>query len=143
MKKLNEKFIVTSVKQHLEKIDYVVKIKKGVHGADIITDYHKKLRKQYVIEAKGEAGRKKTTSHPVKHNAFYYMLGQILSRMDKEGNQPNRGRRYSLAIPGKWEVTFKNKIKKMPFGWKLLKLKIFLVNERGTVIEKPYSYFLK
>jgi hypothetical protein len=30
----------------------------------------------------------------------------------------------------------------MAYGWKLLKLKVFLVNEK-EVIEKSYSHFLK
>ena len=141
--KINEDFIVKSVKKYLENKDYIVKVKKGKHGPDIKTYFHKKFRKQYIIEAKGEAGKKKTTSHPIKHNAFYYMLGQILSRMDKEGNKSNRGRIYALAIPQKWENTFKNKIKKMSFGWKLLGLRVFLIKDDGFVSDKPYSYFLK
>lgn len=62
--------------------------------------------------------------------------------MDIEGNHPKKGRIYAIAIPAKWEKTFKNKIKNMSFGWKLLKLKVFLVEE-NRVKEKPYSYFLK
>jgi hypothetical protein len=143
MKKINEDFVVEQVKKYLLQKGFIVKLKKGVHGADIITDYHKSLRRQYIIEAKGEAGIKKTAVAPIKHNAFYYMIGQILSRMDKEGNKPTRGRVYALAIPKKWTDTFKAKIKKMAFAWKLLKLRIFLVDEKGNVVEKPYTYFLK
>ena len=70
-------------------------------------------------------------------------MGQILSRMDKEGNSLNKARYYAIGIPKKWENTFKNKISKMKYGWRLLKLKVFLVSNNGKVEEKPYSYFLK
>lgn len=111
----------------------------GEHGVDI-TAYHPKWRKIYLIEVKGEG---KSSQNQVKHSAFYNLLGQILSRMDKEGNTQNRARFYAIGIPKKWEKTFKNKIKKMKFGWKLLKLKVFLVESNGHVEEKPHSYFLK
>lgn len=142
MRKISEDFIVNSVKVYLKKKHFVIK-KTGMHGADIITDYHKVYRRKYIVEAKGEAGIKKSTGCPIKHNAFYYMLGQILSRMDKQGNRTNRGRIYSIAIPKKWTETFKKKIKEMPFAWKLLNLKVFLVNLDGDVEEKPSAYFLK
>lgn len=111
----------------------------GEHGVDI-TAYHPKWRKIYLIEVKG-VGR--SSQNQIKHSAFYNLLGQILSRMDKEGNSKNRARFYAIGIPKKWEETFKNKIKKMKFGWKLLKLKVFLVESNGNVEEKPHSYFLK
>ena len=111
----------------------------GAHGADIIA-YHPRWRKVYIIEAKGEG---KSHSMPIIHNSFWAVLGQILTRMDIEGNQKNRARLYGIGIPKSWEVIFKNKIKKMQFGWKLLKLRVFLVNSDGSVEEKPHSYFLK
>ncbi len=111
----------------------------GEHGVDI-TAWHPKWRKIYLIEVKGEG---KSSQNQAKHSAFYNLLGQILSRMDKEGNSKNRARYYAIGIPKKWEEIFKNKIKKMKFGWKLLKLKVFLVNSNGKVEEKPHSYFLK
>src|SRR3989344_1984168 len=97
--KITESNVVNAVENYLEKKGYKIKVKKGIssHGADIKTDYHPIYRKQFIIEAKGEAGQKKSSSHPIKHNAFYYMLGQILSRMDSEGNRPNKGRIYALA----------------------------------------------
>jgi hypothetical protein len=89
---------------------------------------------------KGGSGKHK---HQELHSAFYNVLGQIISRMDKEGNHPKRARIYALGIPYKWLNVFKRKIKKMKYGWRLLKLRIFLVKENGTVIEKPYTFFLK
>ena len=111
----------------------------GEHGVDI-TAWHPIWRKIYLIEVKGEGTSSKMQ---VKHSAFYNLLGQIISRMDIEGNSPNKARYYAIGIPKKWEDTFKNKIKKMKYSWKLLKLKVFLVDEEGVVEEKPYSYFLK
>ena len=111
----------------------------GEHGVDI-TAWHPKWRKVYLIEVKGEGA---SSQQQIKHSAFYNLLGQILCRMDKEGNKPNRARYYAIGIPKKWENTFKNKIKKMKFGWKLLNLKVFLVDEKGNVEERPNSYFLK
>jgi hypothetical protein len=110
----------------------------GEHGADI-TAYHPKWRKIYIIEVKGE---RKSHQNQTKHSAFYNLFGQILSRMEKQGNAPNKARYYGIGIPKKWEKTFKNKISKMKYGWKLLKLKVFLVSDKGEVEEKPHSYFL-
>jgi hypothetical protein len=113
--------------------------KRSEHGVDIYAS-HSTWRKTYRIEVKGESA-----SHPVQasHNAFWTILGQIVTRMDIEGNQPNKARFYAIGIPKVWEKVFKNKIKDMKFGWKLLKLKVFLVDSNGKVEEKPYTYFLK
>ena len=109
----------------------------GCHGCDI-TAWHPKWRKVLLVEVKGNG----KAEHQTRHNAFYNLLGQIISRMDKEGNSPNRARIYGIAIPAEWEKVFLNKIKSMTFGWKLLKLRVFLVGN-NSVDEKNYSYFLK
>ena len=111
----------------------------GEHGVDI-TAYHPKWRKVYLIEVKGEG---KSSQNQIKHASFYNLLGQILCRMDIEGNKPKRARYYAIGIPKKWEATFKSKIQKMKYGWKLLGLKVFLVDNKGNVEEKPNTYFLK
>ena len=111
----------------------------GAHGVDIHA-YHPRLRRILLVEVKGGSGKHKDQEC---HNAFYNVLGQCLSRMDKEGNAPNRARIYAVAIPLAWEKAFSAKIKKMKYGWQLLKLKTFLIEETGCVSEKPYSYFLR
>jgi len=111
----------------------------GKHGVDI-TARHPKLRKIFIIEVKGEGN---SSWNQIMHNSFWTILGQILSRMDKEGNRPNKDRYYAIGIPKKWEKVFKHKILKMKFGWKFLKLKVFLVDDKGNVEQKPYSYFLR
>jgi hypothetical protein len=78
----------------------------------------------------------------MKHSGFYMLLGQIVSRMDIGGNSQNKSRYYAIAVPAEWEKTFKNKIKEMRYAWKLLKLKVFLVDRSGNVLEKSYSKFL-
>ena len=108
----------------------------GQHGCDIVAR-HPKWSKMLFVEVKGEGKAEAQTMH----NAFWTLFGQILSRMDKEGNNPKKARIYAIAIPANWENTFKNKIKNMTFGWKLLKLKVFLVKS-GEVKERSYSYFL-
>jgi hypothetical protein len=110
----------------------------GQHGVDIYAS-HEKWRKTLWIEVKGGSGKH---PHQEKHSAFYMLLGQCISRMDKEGNDPNKARIYAIGIPYEWADVFKNKIKKMKFGWKLLKLRTFLVKKNKTVLEKPYSFFL-
>lgn len=107
----------------------------GQHGADI-TAWHPKWRKIYIIEVKGES---RSNQAQVMHAAFYNLLGQILSRMDKEGNNLKKARYYGIGIPKKWEKTFKNKISGMKCGWGLLKLKVFLVDSKENVEEKTYS----
>lgn len=113
--------------------------KKGERGVDIQV-WHPQWRKILLVEAKGGSGKHKNQE---KHNAFYTLLGQILSRMNKEGNNPNKAKIYAIGIPYDWDRVFKKKIKKMEYGWRLLKLKTFLVQEDGNVLEKPYLCFLK
>ena len=110
---------------------------RGEHGCDIIAS-HSKWRKKYFIEVKGSG----KAAIQMKHNGFYMLIGQIVSRMDIGGNNPNKSRFYAIAIPAEWEQTFKNKIQKMKYGWRLLKLKVFLVDDNSRVIEKSYTKFL-
>lgn len=139
---LNEKVVEKYIRVYLKKKRWIttnLPRTTSEHGVDIKA-YHPKWRKIYLIEVKGEA---KSSSEQAKHNSFYNLLGQILSRMDKEGNTTNKARYYGVGIPKKWEYTFKKKIAKMKFGWKLLKLHLFLVDEKGNVEKKSYTYFLK
>jgi hypothetical protein len=140
---IDEDHVVVAVSKFLKQKGYLVRKKANQHGADIATNYHKKYRRQYVIEAKGDAGRKPTIHTSYKHYAFYMMLGQILSRMNYGGNDEKKGRRYALAIPAHWQQMFQRKINDMPYGWRLLKLRVFLVNEKGGVTEVTYNQFLK
>lgn len=110
----------------------------GAHGADI-TAWHPAWRKICIMEVKGESA---SHPHQAANNAFPSVLGQILSRMDKEGNQPNKARIYAIGIPKRWERLFKNKVAEMEFGWKLLRLRVFLVDDGGNVDERPHLYFL-
>jgi hypothetical protein len=109
----------------------------GQHGCDIEA-WRKSWNKRMLIEVKGDGKAEVQT----KHNAFYTLFGQILSRMDIQGNHNNKARIYAIAIPAHWEKTFKQKISKLVFGWRLLKLRVFLVSD-SDVVEKSYSYFLK
>ena len=111
----------------------------GQHGCDI-TAWHPKRRKILYIETKGDGNIK--NKHQTIHNSFYTLLGQILSRMDKEGNNHKKARIYAIAIPSGWEEVYRKKIKQMPYGWKLLKLKVFLVN-KDKVELKNHKHFLK
>lgn len=111
----------------------------GQHGCDI-TAWHPKRRKIMLIEAKGDGNKK--NKHQTIHNAFYFILGQILSRMDKEGNSAKKARTYAIAIPSSWEDVYKKKIKQMPYGWKILKLKTFLVNKKEVQL-RNYLHMMK
>lgn len=139
---MKEQTVEKHIRKHL--IDKDWKIRKaakrvGEHGVDIHA-WHPKWRRLLFIEVKGGSGKHK---HQELHSAFYNVLGQIISRMDIQGNHPKKGRIYAIGIPHKWLRVFKNKIKKMKYGWRLLKLKIFLVETNGEVVEKPYSFMLK
>jgi hypothetical protein len=139
---LKEKTVERHIRKYLEKSGWkTTNLPKGIgeHGIDIKA-YHPKWRKIYLIEVKGEGQSSKAQ---VMHAAFYNLLGQIISRMDKQGNDSQKARYYAIGIPKKWEKTFKNKISKMKYGWGLLKLKVFLVGEDGTVEEKTHTYFYK
>ena len=111
----------------------------GQHGCDI-TAWHPKRRKVLLIEAKGSGSVR--NKHQTIHNSFYTLFGQILFRMDKEGNSQKRARIYAIAIPADWASAYKRKIKKMPYGWNLLKLRVFLANEK-VVEEYSYKKFIK
>ena len=111
---------------------------RGEHGCDIVA-WHNKWRKRLFVEVKwsGKAALQ------MKHSGFYMLLWQIVSRMDIEGNNSKKARFYALAVPAQREQTFKNKIQAMAYGWKLLKLKVYLVYKDWSVVEKSYSSFLK
>jgi len=137
-KLLVESRVEKLVRKHLEKNGWTLTNLPrtvGQHGCDI-TAWHPRWRKVLLIEAKGEGSKHK---NQVKHAAFYNLLGQVLSRMDKAGNAPNKGRIYAIAIPAHWGNAFRTKIKKMRYGWRLLKLRTYLVSRNGTVTEKSWS----
>ena len=125
------------VRDYLESKEWNASAPKlpGEHGVDIVA-FHQKWRKRYLIEVKGESkSENKSTQEAYKHNSFWTMLGQILTRMNIEGNSKNKARYYAIAFPKKWEKTYRKKIKNMEYGWKLLKLKVFLVDSKGKVEE--------
>lgn len=113
--------------------------KIGQHGWDI-SAFHPKWRKILLVECKGDS--KNNNSQKI-HNAFYTSIGQVMARMDKQGNNPKRARIYAISIPATWFSIFKQKVKKMEYGWNLMKLKIFLVYNNGKVYEKTYRDFLR
>jgi len=139
---LREFKVNKDIQNYLEQKGWIIEKtagQTGEHGADIIAR-HPKWNKNYIIEVKGESNTHQTQNI---HNAFWAVLGQILTRMDIEGNHKNRSRYYAIGIPKGWEKIFKNKIKRMAYGWKLLKLRVFLVDKNGKTDERPHSYFLK
>jgi hypothetical protein len=112
----------------------------GHHDWDIKA-FNNKWRKVLLIESKGDSNSKNNTQKI--HNSFWTSIGQVMARMDKQGNDPKKARIYGVAIPAHWESTFSKKAKKMEYGWNFLKLKIFLVKDDGTVEEKTYKQFIK
>src|SRR4030042_1038492 len=136
-----EKFVEKNICKYLKNNGwnvYTGSKHAGEHGVDIHAR-HPKWHKLLFIETKGGSGKHK---HQELHNAFYNMLGQILSRMNKEGNNPKKARIYAIGIPYAWLQIYKNKISKMKYGWKLLKLRTYVVKASGQVIELPYSRML-
>ena len=138
---MNENEVVAAVRGHLAArgwslTDFPKSV--GQPGADIRA-YHPRWRRVLIIEAKGEGRSSKIAK---KHNDFYTLLGQILSRMDKPGNAPKRARIYGIAFPESYERTYTTKIGKMAHGWRLLSLRSFVVGKKGDVKELPYSHFL-
>ncbi len=145
-KSIKESRVVNLLRAHLVHKGWTLtNLPKGIgaHGCDVKA-WHPQRRRILLVEAKGDGKRMDQT----KHNSFYMLLGQILSRMNIQGNDSNKGRIYAIAIPAHWEKMFKDKIigrngkQGMAYGWKLLKLKVFLVAE-NEIQEKSYSYFLK
>lgn len=138
---MNEQIVEKYLREYLKKDGWnLTNLPKtiGQHGCDI-TAWHPKRRKVLLVEAKGDGNVK--NKHQTIHNSFYTLIGQILSRMDKEGNSIKKARIYAIAIPAQWEKVYQKKIKQMPYGWRLLKLRTFLVSE-DKVENKNYKYFL-
>lgn len=134
---MNERQVEKKTREHLENNGWkLTNLPKSVgqHGCDI-TAWHPKKRRVLLIEAKGSDNIK--SKHQIIHNSFYTLLGQILSRMDKEGNDPRKGRIYAITIPEDWINTYKKKVKRMPYGWNLLKLRVFVVND---IVVKEYTH---
>jgi len=111
----------------------------GQHDWDIKA-FHKKWRKVLLIECKGDSDSKYNTQKI--HNSFWISIGQVMARMDKQGNDPKKARIYAIGIPKTWESIFANKAKKMKYAWNFLKLRIFLVDNKG-VEEKTYKQFVR
>lgn len=142
VKIITETYVEEKVRKYLKEKGWTIAgecKKRGEHGIDIKC-IHKKWRKIFIIEAKGDG---KSHMNQKIHNDFYTLLGQILSRMDKEGNSQNKARYYGIAIPYTWKKQFAKKIKNMLWAWNLLKLKIFLVDKKGSVVEMTHKQFLK
>lgn len=140
---MTEKKLEEYVRQYLSDKGFNIELGgnlPGEHGCDIVA-YHPKWRKRVFIEAKSENPKSKYLNQH-RHNNFLVVIGQIISRMDKEGNRPNKARIYGIAVPKTWENIIKNKVKGMKFPWKWMRLKVFLVDVDGSVEELAYSKFL-
>lgn len=141
---MRESQVERAVRAHLQNKGWNIELdgkKKGEHGCDIIA-LHPKWRKRIFIEAKGDSSNEKYLNQH-RHNNFPVIIGQIISRMDKEGNRPNKARIYSIAVPKTWETMIANKAKEMKFSWKWMRLRIFLVDSEANVEEHTHTYFLK
>ena len=95
----------------------------GEHGCDIVA-FHPKWRKRIFVEVKSENPESKYLIQE-KHNKFPLIIGQIISRMDTEGNRPNRARIYGIAVPKSWEQMIRYKVTGMRFSWRWMRLKVF------------------
>lgn len=141
---MRESQVEKSVRVYLQSKGWNIELdgkKKGEHGCDIVA-FHTKWRKRIFIEAKGDGSNEKYLNQH-RHNNFPVIIGQIISRMDKEGNRPNKARIYGIAVPKTWETMIANKAKEMKFSWKWMRLKVFLVSEDGDIEELSHSKFLK
>ena len=98
------------------------------------------MSRTIIIEAKGES---KSFKPQVQGTALPTLLGQIISRIDKQGNDAQKSRIYAIAVPISWEKALKKKAKEMYYAWCLLKLRVFLVNGNNKVEDKNYRHFLK
>lgn len=54
--------------------------------------------------------------HQEMHSAFYNVLGQIITRMNIQGNHSKKARIHAIGIPYLWRRVFKNKVKKMKYA---------------------------
>ncbi len=102
-------------------------------GVDI---KEKKLRPNpigwyYLVECKGDPGRKVKSSGGSRSSSLNSALGQIISRMHTDRRALHGGYNYGVAFP----ISFKNiALKKIPYYvCNRLRLSIFLVNHNSEV----------
>ena len=141
---MSEKILEECVRKYLNKKGWDIEAvgkSTGEHGCDIIA-FHSRWRKRIFVEVKSENPSSKYIVQD-RHNKFPVLIGQIISRMDMEGNRPNRARIYSIAVPKTWEGMICRKVQGMKFSWRWMRLKVFLIDAKGNVEEKSYTHFLK
>ena len=139
---LKEQFVKKGVLEYLEEFGFGDSNKKITDlrekGVDIKIQ---KLRPRsigwyYLVECKGDPGKKVKHPNGWRSSATNSALGQIISRMHTDRKSLYGGYNYGVAFP----YSFKDKVlKKIPYYvCNRLRLSIFLVNQKGEV--KKYDH---
>jgi len=107
------------------------------HGVDIKVQKIKPNRcgQYWLIEAKGDLGKKVKSPGGSRSSSFNSAIGQIITRMHTRRNPNDKygGYKYGIAFP----MSFKKKVlKNLPYYvCKSLKISVFFINLSGNVEE--------
>lgn len=131
MRKIDEKFIIERVKEHLAP-QWQVVTEKDLHekGCDLVLKDVKNKHKarRFLIECKGKSYAKSAKS--VNETVWLFALGQLVSRMSVIARHAYK---YGLGLP---EVSARKALKRIPWqAARHLCLYIFSVDDKGTVQE--------
>ena len=133
MKKIDERFVIKKIKEHLSP-QWKVVSEKDLHekGCDIILrdEFNKHKARRFLIECKGKSYAKSAKS--VNETIWLFALGQLISRMSVVAKHAYK---YGLGLP---ETSAKIALRRIPWqAARHLCLYIFSVDDQGKV--KEYS----
>jgi len=133
---ITEEFVQASLIKYLKEKGWSTCLKSAElweHGVDIKVR-NDKFARYWLIEAKGDPSLKVVSHHGVKSSSFNSALGQIITRMNRDGKRVYKyGYKYGIAFP----ISFRNMaLKKLPFDvMDKLNLYVFFVDNTGGVEE--------
>ena len=133
MRKINERFVIKRIKEHLAPKWKVVS-EKDLHekGCDLVLKdvFNKHEARRFLIECKGKSYAKSAKS--VNETVWLYALGQLMTRMKVIALHAYK---YGLGLP---EVSAMKALRRIPWQTaRHLCLYIFSVDDEGKV--KEYS----
>jgi len=133
MTKIDEKYVINQIKDHLSP-KWSVVTEKDLHekGCDLVLkdEFNKNKARRYLIECKGKSYAKSAKS--VNETVWLFALGQLITRMSVVAKHAYL---YGLGLP---EVSAKKALRRIPWqAARHLCLYIFSVDDEGKV--KEYS----
>lgn len=131
---MKETFVQQRIIEYLARKGYTPIKPKGLrmHGVDVKMK-HKAYGRYYLVECKGDPGKKVKSPEGSRNSIMNSAIGQIITRMHTRKKDRYGGYNYGIAFPH----SFKHRVlEKIPYYvCNRLRLTIFLVNSKGEVEE--------